>query len=61
MADNPLPRLRQLPEVDFLAFGNDKLADAIIAEALPEDRDRFRAYLGKRPLGLGLITGVRLS
>ncbi len=52
--------LRPLPVSNFLDFGNDKLADAIVDEALPKDRVRFRGYLSKRPLGLGLITGVSI-
>lgn len=54
-------QLRPLPVVNFLNFNDDKHADAIVEEALPEDRARFRQYLSKRHLGLGLITAVSLS
>lgn len=51
-------KYRALPVVNFLDFGDDARADAIVNEALPEDRDRFRAYLSSRPLGLGIIAAV---
>lgn len=62
-ANNQTANLRRLPMVDFLAFAseNAKLAKAIVSEALPEDRTRFEVYLKKRPLGLGLITGVCIA
>ncbi|KAM0257022.1 hypothetical protein ACHAQJ_004617 [Trichoderma viride] len=46
---------RPLPVVNFLGKVDKTRADAIVNEALPEDRDRFRAYLSHRPLGLGII------
>lgn len=49
---------RPLPCVNFLDFRDKARAQAIVNEALPDDRNRFRAYLSKRPLGLGIITGV---
>jgi hypothetical protein len=27
----------------------------VVHEALPDDRDRFKAYISNRPLGIGLI------
>ncbi|KAH0496386.1 hypothetical protein TgHK011_003749 [Trichoderma gracile] len=48
---------RQLPCANFLGFGDAVRAEAIVNEALPHDRDRFRAYLSNRPLGFGMITG----
>jgi hypothetical protein len=45
-----------------LDISNECYADALVEEALPQDRSRFRAYLSSRPLGLGLITSpVSLS
>lgn len=52
---HPLPVRNLLPSHDKL------LADAIVEEALPADRDRFRNYLSKHPLGLALIAAVSLS
>lgn len=52
------PALRPLPVINFLDGMDKKLADAIVAEALPQDQDRFRRYLEHRPLGLGIITAV---
>lgn len=49
---------RPLPCVNFLDFRDKARAEAIVNEALPDDRNRFRAYLSKRPLGLGIIIGV---
>ena len=48
-------QVRPLPVENFLDI-DAKLADAIVEEALPGDRDRFRRYLSNRPLGLGIIT-----
>ncbi|PTB73133.1 hypothetical protein M440DRAFT_1362307 [Trichoderma longibrachiatum ATCC 18648] len=48
---------RRLPCVNFLEFGDSVRAEAIVNEALPHDRDRFRAYLSNRPLGFGIIAG----
>ncbi|CCT64467.1 uncharacterized protein FFB20_14745 [Fusarium fujikuroi] len=50
------PALQPLPVVNFLDSMDKKLANAIVAEALPQDQDRFRRYLEHRPLGLGIIT-----
>lgn len=41
-------KLRQLPVVDLL--GSDEYADAVVEEALPADRQRFRAYMSERLL-----------
>ncbi|KAM0553141.1 hypothetical protein ACHAPJ_007428 [Fusarium lateritium] len=49
---------RQLPTVSFLDIGNQAYANAIVNEALPQDRARFRRYLRNRPLGISIITGV---
>ncbi|KAL6861020.1 hypothetical protein J3F83DRAFT_767824 [Trichoderma novae-zelandiae] len=46
---------RPLPSVNYLEFDDDVRAEAIVNEALPQDRVRFRAYLSSRPLGLGII------
>ncbi|EHK15923.1 uncharacterized protein TRIVIDRAFT_1445, partial [Trichoderma virens Gv29-8] len=46
---------RPLPSVNFLDFNDDARAEAIVNEALPHDRERFRGYLSNRPLGLGII------
>ncbi|PTB63892.1 hypothetical protein BBK36DRAFT_1171340 [Trichoderma citrinoviride] len=48
---------RRLPSVNFLDFGDSVRAEAIVNEALPHDRDRFRGYLSNRPLGFGMIAG----
>ncbi|KAL2673660.1 hypothetical protein Neosp_012103 [[Neocosmospora] mangrovei] len=50
------PTLRALPSINFLDIEDKAYADAIVAEALPQDQARFRGYLSNRPLGLGLIT-----
>ncbi|VTT79244.1 unnamed protein product [Fusarium fujikuroi] len=52
------PALQPLPAVNFLDSMDKKLANAIVAEALPQDQDRFRRYLEHRPLGLGIITAL---
>ncbi|RSL50912.1 hypothetical protein CEP54_011672 [Fusarium duplospermum] len=52
----PAPKPRVLPSTNFLDFEDEAYADAIVAEALPHDRSRFRGYLSNRPLGLGMIT-----
>lgn len=52
--DKAPAKLRQLPVVDLL--GSDKYADAVVEEALPADRQRFRAYMSERLLGLGIMT-----
>ncbi|KPM37738.1 hypothetical protein AK830_g8828 [Neonectria ditissima] len=48
-------KMRPLPVVNFLDIDDKIYADAIVDEALPQDRARFRGYLSHRPLGLGLI------
>ncbi|KAM0496632.1 hypothetical protein ACHAP8_007209 [Fusarium lateritium] len=48
--------IRPLPVVNFLHGVDKEYADAIVDEALPGDRTRFRAYLEHRPLGLGIAT-----
>ncbi|KAJ6783440.1 hypothetical protein PWT90_01687 [Aphanocladium album] len=61
MSQSPTPPLsfgteiRPLPVANWLDIGNETLVRAIIDEAVPSDRARFRAYLSKRPLGLALI------
>lgn len=57
---NSLPTLRPLPVVNFLEIADAKYVDALVEEALPQDRTRFRQYLSKRLLGLGIITAVSL-
>lgn len=57
----PEPGIRRLPVVNYLDIGNDEFVDALLEEALPEDRDRYRGYMSRRHLGLGLITAVSLS
>ncbi|KAJ4328076.1 hypothetical protein N0V84_001444 [Fusarium piperis] len=52
----PAPKLRALPSTNFLDFEDEAYADAIVTEALPQDRSRFRGYLSNRPFGLGMIT-----
>jgi hypothetical protein len=49
--------LRKPPVVNFLDIP-EELATAIVAEALPVDRARFRAYLSDRPFGIGIISAV---
>jgi hypothetical protein len=49
---------RRLPVVNFLNIDDDKYVDAMIEEALLEDRTRFRQYLSNRPLGLGIVAAV---
>lgn len=49
---------KTLPVVNLLDISAEH-ADALMEEALPADRARFRQYLTERPLGLGAITGVR--
>lgn len=57
--DKDPTKLRQLPIFDLL--GSGKYADAVVQEALPADRQRFRAYLSKRLLGVAIITAVSYS
>ncbi|KAM0669770.1 hypothetical protein ACQRIU_000165 [Beauveria bassiana] len=49
---------RSLPVVNFLEFGNQALARAIVQEALPEDRARWANYLQRRLLGFGIISAA---
>jgi hypothetical protein len=58
--DSP-PVLRPLPVENLLEGVDQEYAGAIIEEALPQDRARFRGYLTARPLGLGIITAVSNS
>ncbi|KAH8894849.1 hypothetical protein GQ53DRAFT_820525 [Thozetella sp. PMI_491] len=51
----PPASLPALPVVDFLDIVDPQVVDAILQEALPVDRDRFRRYMSSRPLGIGLI------
>lgn len=53
-----VPALRPLPVVNFLDMNDKAYEDAVVEEALPADRQRFRAYLSTRPLGVGIITAV---
>lgn len=55
--DGPTQPLPALANVSYLPEAED-LVQALLEEALPEDRVRFRGYLSSRPLGLGLITAV---
>ncbi|KAM0268096.1 hypothetical protein ACHAQH_010038, partial [Verticillium albo-atrum] len=48
--------LRRLPVVNFLDINDSKYIDALMEEALPHDRSRFRRYLSTSTLGLGMIT-----
>lgn len=47
-----------LPFVNLLDFDDEDFVTCLLQEALPADRDRFRQYLSKMPLGLGAITAV---
>lgn len=49
---------RRLPSVNFLAGLSEENIDALVQEALPSDRVRFRQYLSDRPAGISIITGV---
>lgn len=50
-----------LPTVDILDGIDKTHVDAMMEEVPQADRPRLRNYLGKRPLGLGMITGVSSS
>lgn len=54
----PRPQPRSLPSVNYLAGVDDRFLDALMQEALPADRERFRKYLSNRPAGVGIITAV---
>ncbi|KAF6807005.1 DNA helicase [Colletotrichum musicola] len=56
MCDTDASPGRPLPSVNFFDISDSAFVDAVVAEALPGDRKRFRAYLSDRPLGLGMIT-----
>lgn len=47
-----------LPAVHILDDIAKTHVDAMMEEVPLADRPRLRRYLGKRPLGLGIITGV---
>ncbi|KAF7547026.1 hypothetical protein G7Z17_g7999 [Cylindrodendrum hubeiense] len=47
-------KLAKLPVVNLLDL-DDEYVHALMQEALPADRARYREYLSKRPLGLGVI------
>lgn len=55
---NLLEQMKELPRTNFLDIEDKEYAECIVQEALPHDRDRFRAYLSDRPLDLGLISSV---
>lgn len=59
--DRPAITLRHLPVINFLDVDDDKYIDALLEEALPEDRTRFRRYLSSKALGLGIFAAVRIS
>jgi hypothetical protein len=48
----------KLPTVNYFEIDDQRYVDALLAEALPQDRERFRRYMSDRPLGLGIVTGV---
>ncbi|WXC60287.1 hypothetical protein SNK03_006149 [Fusarium graminearum] len=50
--------IRKLPWSNFLDIEDKEYAQCIVNQALPDDRERFRAYLSYRPLDLGLIVSV---
>lgn len=58
LGDGARRPLNELPVLDFIGTLPPALADAIVAQALPEDRPRFRNYLRRVFLGVGIITGV---
>ncbi|EXM17002.1 P-loop containing nucleoside triphosphate hydrolase [Fusarium oxysporum f. sp. vasinfectum] len=47
--------MQELPHTNFLNFEDKEYAKCIVEEALPDDRERFKAYLSDRPLDLALI------
>ncbi|KAM0218236.1 hypothetical protein ACHAQI_001423 [Fusarium lateritium] len=49
-------RLQTLPSVNFLDGPDAEWVDALMMEALEDDRQRFRRHLSQCPLGLVLIT-----
>ncbi|KAH0598380.1 hypothetical protein MHUMG1_03678 [Metarhizium humberi] len=54
--DIPRTPFNPLPNIPLLRITNRDFVDALMQEALPEDRSRFTEYLCNRPLGLGIIT-----
>lgn len=50
--------METLPEVNLMKCADQDFINTVVDEALPDDRDRFREYFSKRPLGLGIITAV---
>ncbi|KAK1246280.1 hypothetical protein MKX08_000082 [Trichoderma sp. CBMAI-0020] len=60
LEDDDEPRVRSLPDVNFLDFAKVKV-DALLEEALPGDRQRLRAHLAKNALGFVLVTALRLK
>ncbi|KAK5988482.1 hypothetical protein PT974_09965 [Cladobotryum mycophilum] len=47
---------RMVVHQNFLRIDDERFVDALIEEALPEDRVSFRKYLSARPFGLGAIS-----
>ncbi|KAG7135392.1 putative ATP-dependent helicase like protein [Verticillium longisporum] len=47
---------RQLPIVNFLNIPDGRYVDALLEEALPQDRSRYRRYLSECQLGIGVMT-----
>ncbi|RXG43020.1 hypothetical protein VDGE_06157 [Verticillium dahliae] len=56
MTRQPLPKLRELPVVNFLDIDDANYVNALLHEALPKDQVSLKGYLSHRPLGLGMIT-----
>lgn len=54
IADAPAAS-HSLPLLNYLDINHERYAKFLVEEALPQDRDRFEAYLSARPLGLALI------
>jgi hypothetical protein len=50
--------VRPFPVANLWDVGDAEYADALIHEALPDDRVPFRQYLTARPLGIGIITAL---
>lgn len=50
--------LDKLPTINYFEAVDPRYIDALLAEALPQDRERFHRYMSDRPLGLGIVTGV---
>jgi hypothetical protein len=57
-APESLGELRLPSRKDFIGSLNPTLANAIVAQALPEDQERFRNYLQNVFCGIGIITAV---